>query len=62
MLLSSGVFEVGLEAGALLEHSPQDVDASAGECKNGLVMVFPLAPFAVIEGPAIGMPMEQKAD
>ncbi len=39
MLLSSGVFEVGLEAGALLEHSPQDVDASAGECKNGLALV-----------------------
>jgi hypothetical protein len=76
MRASSGEFEVLLEEQELpaVEHGPEDVDASSGEGKDGLVVALPFAPLAVPPGPQgaaggrapkarlSGWPREQKAD
>ena len=55
MRLSSGLFEVCLEACSLLEHGPQDVDSPSCEGDDSLVMAFAFAPLSVVEGAAVGM-------
>src|SRR5512134_1039570 len=54
MSVSSGLFEVCLEGLPVLEHGPEDVDASAREGDEGLVVAFSFSPFAIIEGAAVG--------
>ena len=54
MRVSSGLFEVCLEGLPGLEHGPEDVDASAREGDEGLVVAFSFSPFAIVEGAAVG--------
>ena len=54
MRASSGIFEVCLEGLPVLEHGPEDVDASAREGDEGLVVAFSFSPFAIVEDAAVG--------
>ena len=54
MRVSSGLFEVFLEGLPVLEHGLEDVDASAREGDQGLVVAFSFSPFAIIKGGAVG--------
>ncbi len=47
---SSGLFEFFEEWLPCFENRPDDVDASAGECDDGLGVSFSLCAFAVVEG------------
>jgi hypothetical protein len=49
-----GIFEVCLEGLPVMEDGPEDVDASASESNDGLVVAFSFPPFAVVEGAAVG--------
>ena len=53
MRSSSGYFEIWPGRAFGLEDGPEDVHAAAGEGDDGLVVTFPLAPFAVVEGAAV---------
>ena len=50
MRASSGIFEVRLEGLPVMKHGPEDVDASASEGDEGLVVAFSFPPLAVVEG------------
>jgi len=52
MLWSSGISAMGIEAPALCEHGPEDVDSSSGEGDERLMMALSVASFAFIEGAA----------
>jgi len=52
MLWSSGFAVMGIEAPALCEHGPEDVDSSSGEGDERLVMALSVASLAFIEGAA----------
>src|SRR6266511_270278 len=54
MRASSGIFEVCLEGLPVMEHGPEDVDPSASEGDEGLVVAFSFSPFAIVEGAAVG--------
>src|SRR5947209_18327157 len=55
MFLSSSFCEWDLEWAAVAQHGVQDVDASAGEGEDGLVVAFAFGSFAVVEGAAGGV-------
>jgi len=55
MAESSGCFESGLEGCSRMEDGPEDVDTPAGQGDDGLMMVFSLAPFSIVEDAAVIM-------
>ena len=55
MLSSSGDFESDLEGGAASHDGPENVDASARQGDDGLMMAFALAACSVVESSAVGV-------
>ncbi len=55
MRKSSSSFVVVLEGRSRLDDGPEHIHASPCERDDGLVVAFPLAPFAVVEGAAVAV-------